>query len=236
MLAMCSAAINRFEWLKAVTQAEGLRPASKVMATALAVQFADDKTGQLNPKVPTLADYVKTSIDTAKRAIKALVDAGWLVRTEGRGRGNHTSYTLCSPVKIISFSTQKKGGSTAPLTKEKGAALRGKGGTTAPFHYKDKQSYEQKARATGGDVSPIYNLSIRMVYDHDTETIAEWNRWLADNGLPSLQSLPIRTSDKGGTGYQMPLRFVPSSENDQRKVRQYIRWKSDQREVSYAAQ
>jgi len=215
---MSSASNWRFEWLKAVTQAENLLPAAKVIATALSVQFANDETRQIDPEVTTLADCVKTSVDTVKRAIRALVDAGWLGKTEGRGRGNRTSYTLLSPGKIISFSTQKKGG------------------TSAPFHYKDKQSSEQRACATVSGVPPLPNFSPRIVYDHDTENIAEWNRWLAKNRMPPIQSLPIRTSDKGGTGYRMPLRYVPSAEDDQHKVRRYILWAVDQQEISYAAQ
>jgi len=108
--AVRSASINRFEWLKAVTQCDGLMPISKVIATALAIQFANDETGQINPSVPTLASYVKTSKDTIKRGIRALVKAGWLDRSEGRGRGNHTNYTLCSPGKVVSISRPKKEG------------------------------------------------------------------------------------------------------------------------------
>lgn len=233
---MDSIGINRFEWLKAVTQAEDLLPAAKVVATALSVQFANDETGQLNPTVPTLADYVKVSVDTVKRAIKALVNAGWLGKTEGRGRGNSTCYTLLSPGKIISFSGQNKGGTAAPLAKQKGAQLRGKGGTAAPFHYKVKQSYEQKGRARFGGAPPPPIFSARIVYDDQTEDIADWNRWLAENELPSLQQLPIRTSDRDGTGYQMPFRFVPSDEKHQNRVRNYIRWVFDQQEVHHAAQ
>ena len=84
---MSNTAINRFEWLKAVTQDGNLLPMAKVVATALSVQFTDDKTGQLNPKVTTLADYVKVSMATLKRAIRALVDAGWLGKNRGPGPG-----------------------------------------------------------------------------------------------------------------------------------------------------
>ena len=51
---MSNPSINRFEWLKAVMQAEVLTPTAKNVATALAVQFANAETGQINPSQETL--------------------------------------------------------------------------------------------------------------------------------------------------------------------------------------
>lgn len=120
---MSNGQINRFEWLKAVVQSGGLKDRTKTVGAALAVQFANDETGQINPSVRTLANYTTQSIDTVKRAVKELVDDGWLGRTEGRGRGNKTAYVLGSPGRVVSISTQSKGGNRAPLTERKGATV-----------------------------------------------------------------------------------------------------------------
>ena len=93
--------LNRFEWLKAVLQVKELNSSSQVVAAALSVQFANDETGQINPAMKTLAEYLKMALSTVKRAIKELVAAGWLSRTEGRGAGNRTRYTLRSPYRVF---------------------------------------------------------------------------------------------------------------------------------------
>ena len=104
---MTGVPLNRFEWLKSATRSE-LPDSAKVVASVLAIQFVDRETGKLCPSLSTLCDYLGCSLSKLKRAFKALVDAGWLHRTEGRGRGNLTRYTLTSPGKIVAFKAPKK--------------------------------------------------------------------------------------------------------------------------------
>ncbi|GFE52104.1 hypothetical protein So717_38570 [Roseobacter cerasinus] len=136
--------LNRFEWHKAVMQVRSLNATAKVVAGALAVQFANDETGQLNPGLTTLIEYLGLSLSTLKRAIKDLTDAGWLSRTEGRGAGNCTNYTFLAPCKIIPFRPSKKGSKASLSAKKKGSQVVQKGSTHEPS-YKE-QSKEQKAR------------------------------------------------------------------------------------------
>ncbi len=115
--------MNRFEWLKAVLQDGDLPDRAKTIASVLAVQFANDDTGQINPSASTLADYIGASKDTVKRAVADLVAAGWIARTEGRGAGNRTQYTLLSPGKVVPFTGQKKGAELHLWPSKKGAEL-----------------------------------------------------------------------------------------------------------------
>lgn len=226
---MFNAQINRFEWYKAVVQTDLLNPSTKTLASVLALVFANDETGQINPSVKTLANYTTLSIDTVKRAVKALIDGGWLGRTEGRGRGNKTAYVLCSPGKVVPLAMQNKGRTHAPLTKQKGAPTHRKGRTHAPSYNKDKQTNEQR-----GSGCPV--LSVHVIHAVDEDKVASWNAWLADNGFPSLQQLPrIKGGDAQGPGYLMPRRWVPSSEDDQNMVRRYVMWALDREEARYAA-
>ncbi len=113
--------LNRFEWLKAVMQCSEVNSSTKVVASALAVQFANDKTGDLNPSQETLVEYLgNLSLATIKRCIRQLVELGWLFRTEGRGAGNNTEYDLRAPCKIIPFRRKKKGVTCEPLQRRKG--------------------------------------------------------------------------------------------------------------------
>lgn len=146
---------------------------------------------------------------------------GW-AKTEGRGRGNRTSYTLLSPGKIIPFSSQKKG-----VTGE-------------PFHYKAKQSSEQNARATGEPPSP----HLHAVVHHDSYAEVAWNDWLADKGYASLGEIGQPSSNADGTGWNMPWR-IPPAQGDQTATmvaEKRVWWLINQRnerakmEVRYAAE
>ena len=87
--------LNRFEWLKAVLQCADLNSSTKVVASALSVQFANDQTGQLNPSLKTLDEFLAGMfLAIMKRCLRQLVEFGWLFRTEGRGAGNSTEYDL----------------------------------------------------------------------------------------------------------------------------------------------
>lgn len=227
---MLNGRINRFEWYKAVVQTDLLNPSTKTLASVLALVFANDETGQINPSVRTLANYTKLSINTIKRAVKALIDGGWLGRSEGRGRGNKTAYVLCSPGKVVPLAAQNKGSTHAPLTGQKGPPMHRKGATHAPSYNKAKQTYEQR-----GDRCPA--LSLHVIHASDEGKVASWNAWLADNEFPSLQQLAsIKGGDAHGPGYLMPRRWVPSGEEDQGMIRRYVMWALDRDEVRYAAQ
>ncbi|MBT8153799.1 helix-turn-helix domain-containing protein [Epibacterium ulvae] len=100
--------LNRFEWLKAVLQCADLNSSTKAVASALSVQFTNDKTGQLNPSLNTLGEFLAgMSLATIKRCLKQLIECGRLFRTEGRGAGNHTEYALLTRCKIIPFRRKK---------------------------------------------------------------------------------------------------------------------------------
>ena len=80
----------RWGWLKAITGDGDLSPMARLLAHVLATQFSHHETAHCAPGTDTLADALRTSVDTIKRALRDLAAAGWLIRTEGRGRGNRS--------------------------------------------------------------------------------------------------------------------------------------------------
>lgn len=245
---MSSTSINRFDWLKAVIQSDALNPAAKTVATALAVQYANADTGKLNPSISTLAAYVKASPDTVKRAVRALVKLKWLGRTEGRGRGNSTSYTLLSPGKIVTLSTrnprfkstEEKGGNAALLSEEKGADLRGKGGNDAPSRI--EQSYEQKNAQDGRwsafrfDGAPFAGPSLVAISDYST--LNPWTSWLKENGFPPLCEIGVLRSGKKTSGdrFAIPRRSIPQTKKQAEEAIAYFNAVIETEGARYAAQ
>ena len=120
---MTRATLNRFEWLKLVMQTEGLSPTAKNVATALAVQFANDETGQLNPSQRTLADYLKVHVDTVKRVLRELRNAGWLLSLGDGGRGRAPVLRLLTPGKIVVLNPAGKGGEIPRASLKKGGRI-----------------------------------------------------------------------------------------------------------------
>jgi len=246
---MSTQTLNRFEWLKAVNRAD-LLPRCTKFAAALAVEFYNDETGRLDPGVNTLAEATGQTVDTVKRAIRDLTDGGWLARTEGRGRGNKTEYTLLSPGRVIAISSTKKGapmhqtkgGTHAHLTKEKGAPVHGKGGTGALSYDKDKQTLNKEGanpdrfrhhqfigNATNGP---------RLIATNDQLKLNPWAEWLKAEGFPQLHSLGIkRTPEKGRNEYfALPYRSPPTDPMRNAEAREYFAVHLDQLGASYAAQ
>lgn len=227
---MASVAINRFEWLKAVMQAESLTPTAKVVASALAVKFFNADTGQLNPKQETVADFVKVHRDTVKRVLRELRNAGWLLITGTGGRSQTPDYHLRSPGKIVPFGGEKRGDKLSPEPKKRGDNLCEKGGQIIPPHYKEEQTLEQKAREPDKPTaSRCPSFSPRIVPEEDTETVLEWNRWLCERNYPPIQSLGVRGSEAGVVGYRMPRRYVPSDEDLDGVVlvKRFVRWRCE---------
>lgn len=246
---MKTGTLNRFEWLKAVNRSDLLSRA-KVTAAALAVEFCNDETGRLDPGLDTLADATGQTIDTVKRAIRDLTEGGWLARTEGRGRGNKTEYTLLSPGKVIAISSAKKGapvhlekgGTGALLSQEKGAPVHGKGGTGALSHNIAKQTLNKGERpawdrfrnhqfAGNRDQGPRY-----LTKEDDWHKLNGWSDWLADRGLPPLCQLPISQRAVKKTVFALPYRDAPTDPARCSEAYDYFTTLMDAGALAYAAQ
>ena len=101
------------------------------------------KNGQCYPSLPTLATEFGTSIDSIRRFIAQLKNAGLIrVAKAGLGRGNSTNYTLCS--------TPEKVAETPPFKEP------GKGSRNTPFSGSGKGSKS----ATEKVASPPYKETI----------------------------------------------------------------------------
>lgn len=236
---MANVSINRFEWVKAVLQT-GLTPAAKNTATALGLQFANDETRQINPSTTTLVKYLRVSKSTIKRTLNELIDAGWLDRTEGRGAGNMTAYTLLSPGKILPFNSQKrvqkcpqKKGSQVSLSHgKKGSPANQKGVTSEPSYI--EQSFEQNNASPFADqiISDFKRFrfdgnsfdGLTLVSKDDWSDLNRWSSWLTAHQFPGLHNFPIKKLGQGGTEYfLLPWRRPRESERGTEQAVNYFR-------------
>ena len=199
--------LNRFEWLKGVLQAKDLTSTAQLVASALSVQFANDETGLINPGLATLMKYLGMARSTLKRVIKELVDTGWLSRTEGRGAGNCTSYTLLAPYKLVPFRQKPKDPNASLSTQKKGSQMAQKG-STGELSYKE-QSKQQKARPSPPPDLPCHGqpgCALRFVPGGGGYFEREWDDALQSYGLSSLHRALPQIINHGQKGYLLPDR------------------------------
>lgn len=249
---MSTQTLNRFEWLKAVMQVEGLSATTKNVAGALAIQFANGETGQINPSQETVADFLKVHRDTVKRARRELRNAGWLMTTGDGGRGKSPMLRLLSPGKIVPFRPRKggqiapqnsseRGADVHPQAEERGDDLQQKGGEIVPPHNKEEQYKEQKERiyqlfrdhrfADNPFAGPV------PIQPDQWQRLDRWTEWLNLNRLPKLCEMPIFCQDaKGRRFFALPSREPPSTVEQAEEARRYFEALIDHAGARHAAQ
>jgi len=213
--------LNRFEWLKAVLQSADLNSSTKAVASALSVQFANDKTGQLNPSLKTLDEFLAgMSLATIKRCLKQLVEFGWLFRSEGRGAGNHTEYDLRAPAKIIPFRPKKKGAPVSLSKGQKGSSAIGKGRMGDLSYIKIEQSKEQNPALEpdlpdGGPSGSARGDRLQAVFvSRQSFGCRQWEQFTERMFGAWIDRVLPETIENGERGYWLPAKFPPTNKND----------------------
>lgn len=257
---MSETSINRFEWMKAVLQSEELNPTAKAVASAMAAQFTSDATGQTNPKTTTLRDFLKISLSAVKRAISDLIKSGWLHRTEGRGNGSNTRYTLVSPGKIVAFkrskeanAERKKGANLSPFSGPNSGFQAESESSNAGFHRPKnglsyiEQSPEQKGRASMHPPSLLAFEGYRFtgnpfdgptfVPSSDWQHLNCWAEWLEKESFPKLCQFPIvRQGNKNLKYFALPWRNPPADDRQYNEARLYFETLIEKEGLRHAAQ
>ena len=170
-----------------MTDDGNLSPMARLLAHVLVTKFSHHETAHCAPGTDTLADKLRTSVDTIKRALRDLAAAGWLIRTEGRGRGNRAQIFFLGGNNVVPMvcpkgpnapenhrqnepkvasNEPKKRGEYAPFSNrekaaQKGADMRGKGGKSAPSYYKADPKNIQRER--GRSETPVSQQGSRRM-------------------------------------------------------------------------
>jgi len=218
-------------WTKALRASEHTLRA-KVVASSIE-DHRNNETGLCYPSLRTLMADTGLSLSSVKRAVRELEEAGWLIRSEGRGRGNHTHYTLVMQGKVVPIRPSKKGVSTELSTREtgseKGSERTGKGFRTAPSHYKDNPPKEPK-RAREVRRSPLTGPGHRasppragaVICREDATGVAAWDEWLTGEGFRPLDGATFLAEWGEVRGYAVPSRYPPCRAEDAEKARAFF--------------
>lgn len=151
---------QRWGWLESVRRDTSLSTQARLVAHVLAMDFTNVKTVRCDPSYAQVAAVVGVSLDTIKRAVAALVDGGWLVRSTGRGRGHKSGYGFATRAKIVHLRRRdgdaEKGAEMQPFRgSEKGAKMPPqKGAEMQPFSDPQKGA---NLLEKGGKIASPYN-------------------------------------------------------------------------------
>lgn len=173
----------RYGWVDAVCSDASLGAQAQVLAHFLAMRYANRHTAQCDPGMPELERATGRSRSTLKRAIAELIDAGWITRVVGRGRGNRSGYGFLTRARVVALkgvkSGPKKGANTEPFytaekgsdqgcqEKQKGPNLNLKGVKSGPPYYIAKPCKNHR----GGDQPQ--NLSDNPMVIRDSQRAVE---------------------------------------------------------------
>lgn len=163
---------QRFGWMEGVRRDANLNPMARLVAHVLALDFAHHVTLRCDPSLRDIAGIVGASTDTVQRAISALVEAGWLARECGVGRGRNSGYGFLTRARVVSIKGGKyappKGGSDAPFSghPKGGRFAQKRGQICAPPINKDKPYKNHGARtgAPGGEKSSTPSLDEQALF------------------------------------------------------------------------
>lgn len=227
---------NHVQWLAAVTVSD-LSDRAMRIANALALLYVNRETGQCNPSRKTLAERLRISEDTVKRAVRELEAAGWIVRIAGRWRGSPSSVQFVMPSgNVVALApraasghaergvqTPVKGGqSRTPMQSGKGGkSARERGANLHPPYMNPKG--EPLTRESGRD-RPAPHRIARVELGSDEQ--AAWDRWTCSLGLPPLADLAPLHRD----GAAWPTTRTPPTDRasfEWTLAERVIRWAAD---------
>lgn len=226
---------RRWEWQRQVLADADLNDKAKLVAAAMVSQFFDMHRAEFSPGYTALAKALSTSLETIKRAIRALEAGGWLVRSGGGHRGKEMTMECHFPgesngqadgssspekgVKSDPLYGFKGGQSCTPFPKERGSNRARKGVKSDPHYrpppappYKDKNKYLQSARdaRTRGPLS--------CVIPANGDAHRAWDAWLLPRGHPSLSQLARSVPAENGAGFEVPMKRPPDDDGTTQAV------------------
>ncbi|MGR3376043.1 helix-turn-helix domain-containing protein [Salipiger abyssi] len=167
---------QRFGWLEAVRRDADLSAQAQVVAHVLALDFANKHSVQCDPSLRQIEELTGRSRSTIKRAVAELVEAGWLTRIAGRGRGKTSGYGFLTRGRVLHLkgvkSDPRKGSGADPFSgsrsgSEKGSDLTRKGVKSDPAYNIAKPCKNHGAGARASE--PVQNA----VLHRDAERAVE---------------------------------------------------------------
>jgi len=199
---------HRMQWLEAVASDKRMRGLPSACAILLATRYVNSQHGMAWPSIDRLASELHTDRRNCRRALDRLVDAGWIGRSLGGGRGRSNRYHLkkgtCAPLSGTEKGgvhdrnrgagdsvTDLNGGSSAPRTLERinpgrNAGVRRGAPSGSASWDKTTRGVRPKQRKPLTPFPEGWVLNLAQL--HDAHRIAEWDQEQTEREFEKFQN------------------------------------------------
>ncbi|WP_339949041.1 helix-turn-helix domain-containing protein [uncultured Albimonas sp.] len=207
---------DRFMWGRCIRKDQARTLSAKMLAWALAEEFADNDTGACHPCVETLAEALALSTRQVRRAVRELEEAGWLAVDRASGRGRSSTYQLTFPGEIAAEKAPGKGDRVVTLRPAKRVThATGKGDRDVTPYIREPTKNPLRARTAkpskpSHEAPPGRGRAIPEEFVACPKRLAAWSDWLARKGWPSLDVMGLRGLRRGEPGASLPFGWPPS--------------------------
>lgn len=181
MIAVANAPVDQHKWARMVRRTKGFSQAAKSLASALVSDFYNRQTGQLNPGVEAMAFAMGASRSTAKRARDELVQYGFLIVDQARGRGRTNGYRLAVPGEIRTQNRKRKRLNRGPETNGSNLIKKQFSGGPTNRTTKEPKNATDRAETSGHINQQAYAGSIIRV-SATADVVQKWSSWLEAHG------------------------------------------------------
>jgi DNA-binding transcriptional regulator YhcF (GntR family) len=212
----------KLQWLQQLSCDRDLSDSARSVALYIVTTHLNGHTEKAWPSYQTIADATGKSVKTIQRAVRELEVTGWLEIQRGNGIGHNTEYRP-SAVSILRASDArektdrivtlypKEGGQARPARR---SIVSNEGGHTCPPNLEIERIFKPNPRE---DAPPRVETrrGVPLIFVTETKAgqIEQWREWLIDRGMPTLETLELRTMKCGKYGYMLPGYWPPDTSN-----------------------
>jgi len=203
-------------WQNSVARDPRLTGNERNIGIHLARNYLNGETMTAWPSHGTIASDLSVSVKTVQRALKKLVEFGYL--EIGRRRRNSNTYEFASIRQAVEREVK-----STPESGQDGPADRTRrsreSGHQSPTNLIKEHIKEPYARP----MAPRCGISR---FEPGSTNARDWNDALSTRGLNSLNAWKVRRRSPDGTQeYEMPHLWPPRDEDEWPIVEQYLAWR-----------
>ncbi|AOG10469.1 MAG: helix-turn-helix domain-containing protein [Alphaproteobacteria bacterium] len=209
----------KLQWLQQLSCDKDLSDNARSIALYIVTTHMNGHTEKAWPSYQTIADATGKSVKTIQRAIRELEDKEWFDVRRGNGIGHNTEYSPSAFSILRACEAREKTDRIVTLRAGQGGQIRpqrqsdmsGKGGQICPPNPEKEKIYIPNAReerSITGNQQPA--VPAIFVADTKIEQLHQWQKWLGSRGLGTLDTLSVRATANGKTGYLLPGHWPPA--------------------------
>lgn len=209
----------KLQWLQLLSCDKDLSDNARSVALYIVTTHLNGHTQKAWPSYQTIADATGKSVKTIQRAVRELEDKGWFEVQRGNGVGHNTEYRPSAASIVRASDAREKTDKVVTLYPEKRGHIRpirrsdvsGEGRQICPLN-PEKEKTNKTNPGEGDPPRAETRRAVPIVFVAETKAdqVEQWRVWFRLHGLPSIETLGLRTEKTGKPGYALPGYWPPA--------------------------